>query len=444
VTTETGRIFREWKAGTQSAIALPCPHCTTWIQPGRGDVIGWRDAETIHAARTKTAWTCPACAKPLDENQRAAANRGGRIVHAGQKVEPSGQVAGPVPAADTFSLRYGAWHNLFTNAGRVGAAEWRSDRDPDNEGYGEKYVAQLIHATPWTPPDIETGPMLTRDGLVKTVDRFRQGMVPAGASWITVGIDIGKRYLHFTVLAVFSDYTAHVIDYGVRVITSDEDGIIRATLAALREWGDLAAVGYPQGETMRPPAATFIDARYAESAEAVFAFCREVDKPASRYLPAFGHSATQNMNRTYRSPRKKSKEIRILGLEYHVAKHRRARCRVVHVNGDFWKSRIHRAFLVPAGSAGRLTLWEPTSSGEHRSFAHHITREREVQKVKRGIGAVTVWERVNRGPNHWLDATYNAYTAAHFAGARMVQEEDATPKAQAGTDAASWLAKVNE
>lgn len=41
VSTEKGRTWQEYTHGSQSRIALPCPHCSAWVTPEREHFVGW-------------------------------------------------------------------------------------------------------------------------------------------------------------------------------------------------------------------------------------------------------------------------------------------------------------------------------------------------------------------------------------------------------------------
>jgi len=49
-----------------------------------------------------------------------------------------------------------------------------------------------------------------------------------------------------------------------------------------------------------------------------------------------------------------------------------------------------------------------------------------------GKGVVTKWERLRR-QNHWFDALYNACTAGHGCGVKLVEEEQPEPGSEPQT-----------
>src|SRR5262245_51129682 len=61
VSTEQGRTWQEYTHGTQSRIALPCPHCRGWVCPEREHLTGWQSADSQAGARQTGAFSCPAC-----------------------------------------------------------------------------------------------------------------------------------------------------------------------------------------------------------------------------------------------------------------------------------------------------------------------------------------------------------------------------------------------
>ena len=94
VSTEQGRTWQEYLAGTQSRIVLPCPHCHQWVSPEREHLTHWQRAESQQAARNTGAFGCPSCGEIWGEEDRRAANQACRLLHAGQSIDDAGNVAG--------------------------------------------------------------------------------------------------------------------------------------------------------------------------------------------------------------------------------------------------------------------------------------------------------------------------------------------------------------
>jgi phage terminase large subunit GpA-like protein len=236
VSYEEGRIWQEYIHGTASRIACPCPHCRVHVTPEREHLIGWVNAETEMDARENARWACPHCGAVITEDERIEMNRRGVLVHRGQEVTPEGEVVGPPPRTRTLGFRWNAFNNLFWTAATVASREWRAARNPDEED-AKKEMCQFVWVTPYKPPKIDLT-QLDAAVIVKRITGEERGRVPADASYVTVGLDLGKRLCHWAAPAWREDGSPHVMDYGRFEVASDELGIERALLAALRDFRD--------------------------------------------------------------------------------------------------------------------------------------------------------------------------------------------------------------
>ena len=101
------------------------------------------------------------------------------------------------------------------------------------------------------------------------------------------------------------------------------------------------------------------------------------------------------------------------GDGYTLARTKKRGILLVHVDADRWKRWIHDRIRSESG----LTLFEAPPR-EHLSLATHLAAEREADEYRPGRPPRLKWERRSR-TNHWLDATYLACAAGHYAGARL-------------------------
>lgn len=417
LSVEEGRTWQEITKGSCSRIVLPCPYCGAWVIPEREDVHGWEDAKDEIEVAESSRFCCPCldCLKPWTEEQRADANKACRLVHRGQEIDLDGTVHGLLPRTRTLGFRWSAAHNLLRTAGDVGVDLWRAARAVDEDN-AERELCQFVFARPYTPPDIEHTP-LDAETLQRRTRSYRRGMVPEKIEHLTVGVDLGKRLGHYAVIAWLPGATGHIIDYARFDIASDDIGVERATLAALRELRDQLLAGWPQTTGgPRLPDCVWIDAGWAEQSEAVYAFCRESQGDVFR--PLLGRAANQQYRRRYDRPTKTGSIIRRIGEGYHITWRRSNRILLVEVDVDHWKSWIHERLASDAGASGALTLFEAPAR-EHTAFVKHLTAERQVQEFDPKRGLYTRWEMTRRS-NHWLDAVTYAAAAGHFAGVRLI------------------------
>lgn len=417
---EEGRIWQEITRGTGSRIARPCPHCRAWVSPEREHLIGWQEATSEDEAAELASWSCPECAKRWTNEERRVAGLAAVLVHRGQEVTPDGLVVGPEPRTQTLGFRWGAIDNPFWDAADLGREEWLARRARDREN-AERKQCQFVFAIPYQPPSVQLTP-LDAETVQDRVAPLKKGIVPPNCLGIAVGIDTGKRALHWVVMAV-RESGNHVLDYGLQDVDSDRLGVKRALVEALRNlMGYLENGWHSQRGQLYRPDQVWIDSGYHEHQEAVYSLCQQmangVEPGQERYRPSKGFGEGQMRIGRYVPPGNRRSDIVFTGTQYHLAKVRKqgrllAGLSLCEINADFWKSELHQRLSMPEDEPGAISLYTAADSFEHSTFAAHITAERQVEKFLPGRGTVIAWERVDRN-NHYLDASYQALAASDF------------------------------
>lgn len=415
VSVEGGRTWRELKAGTDSSIAICCPRCQVFVVPERKHLTGWENAENELQAKQQARFHCPSCGAPWSDDERVQANQKALVVHRGQHIEGrngSAKVVGPLPETTTLGFRWDATNNLFVCAGDVGIDEWSGAQSPDDEN-AEKELRQFVWALPYQPPALDLNPLTTHALVRRSVGEI-QGKVPADAVVLTIGVDLGKYLCHYMVVAWKADGSGHVVYYGRFEVASDQLGIEKALLAALRQFRDeVCLIGFAHiGEENRLPDQVWVDAGWKP--EVVYAFCNE---SGDRFRACRGFG-TDSEPRRYSRPRSTGNVICYIGDGYHVCKMHAHRAYLFEVDADQWKSFVHARLNTPVGEPGSLTLYQALPR-EHFSLSKHLTAERQVEEFVPGRGTLVKWQRLRRN-NHWFDALYLAAAAAHLCGVRLV------------------------
>lgn len=413
VSTEEGRTWQEYKHGTQSRLVLPCPCCRAWVTPEREHLSGWQGATSQVEARATGSFSCPACGEFWDESQRIQANQGARLLHKDQSIE-EGVVQGDAPATDTFGFRWSAVNNLFLTAGELAADEWRAGRAADEEN-AEREMRQFVWCLPVLPAKQEQTSLEVHE-LASRITQLPRGVVPETATELTAAVDIGKYLLHWIAVAWSPGATGHVVDYGRIEVPSDDLGVEKAILVALREFKDLALGGFAvEGQEGNPkqPTQVWVDSGY--QAPVVYAFCRE---SGDRFRPAVGRGAAQQRQQWYNRPTQTGSVVKHIGEGFHINHLRAERLRLVEIDADHWKTWVHQRLSTPLGTPGAMTLFQATPQ-DHLAFAKHLTAETKTEEFVTGKGVVVKWERIRR-QNHWFDAFYNACAAGHYCGVRLV------------------------
>jgi phage terminase large subunit GpA-like protein len=441
-TVEAGRIWQVIKQGTDSRIVRPCPHCGVFVTPEREHLVGWQDAEDEHEAKALAAWSCPHCGERWTEAEQLAANQAGELVHRGQTVTDSGRVEGPLPRTDTFGFRFSAVDNYFVPAGVLGQELWRAARAVDQDN-AERYLAQQVFALPWSGPDIDLA-ALDPAAVSKRRGGIKRGIVPEDCLGIGIGIDTGKRLLHWTAMAVCQGGRRHVIDYGEQPTQWQTMKLADALVDALGALADYFDEGWRTlaGQPYQA-AQVWIDSGYYEHTEAVYAFCRNAN--AGRHLapgrelyrPAKGWGEGPEMAGRYHPPKATNRDVRYVGPGYHLSYLPTARQLLVHVDADTWKSALHNGLSTPADEPSAITLYDAADLREHDQWSSQVSaEEREETFTPRGI--VRRWVRKRR-KNHFLDASYNATAACdlirRIAGAKQAASSTNTPAASFTTPA---------
>lgn len=425
---EKGRIWQEIKCGTDSRIHRPCPRCGEYVAPEREHLTCWQEAESELEAAEKARFTCPACGAPWTEAERRDSSAAGVLVHRGQKALPNGNVIGDSPPTKTLGFRWSAVDNPFTTAAELGAEEWRAARHHDRES-AEKKMRQFVWCLPWIPPDVELTP-LTAEDVAQRTGGLRKGAVPVDCLGIAIGIDTGKRQLHWHAVAVRPGGDCHVLEYGEQPTEADSVGVARGLVDALTALHKYFAAGWSDESGKRWLASqVWIDSGYYEHQAAVYQFCRRVatGTQAGRevYRPAKGFGERQRGTTRYVAPKARGGEVRYIGLQFDMRWQKAAKLNLVHVNSDFWKSQLHQRLAMPADEPGAMTIYESASRLEHREYSEQITAEIQKEHWIDGRGEVIVWERVRR-QNHYLDAGYLSLAAGHFVAAEI--ERQAAPR----------------
>ena len=424
VSTEAGRIWREYQGGTCSRIVIPCPRCARWVTPEREHLRGWEDAGDVVAARENGAIHCPECGAAWTEAERLASNARGRLVHRGQEVDADGEVHGTPPATDTLGFRWTSTNNCLVPIAEVAAKEWKAKRNPDEDA-AEREMRQFFWALPYVPSVVDMT-ALDPDAVAKrSAPTHARGIVPEQALRVSCGVDIGKRRLHFVALAHLGDGSVHVVDYGAVPTRHAELGPEKGVLEALRDWRDNHATWTWRGNP-RKSDMTWIDSQYLN--DVIHAFCSE---SGDRYLAAQGVGTTPEHRGRYYRPRGKTAATRIIGEGYHVDRLSSPPRLLVKVDSDYWKSWVHERLATPPGKPGAMALFRALPS-EHTTFARHLTAEKIVSKKVPGRGVLKVWVNETARDNHYLDAAYLASAAGHMVGARLIPEAAKPEAADAG------------
>lgn len=414
VSTEKGRTWREFKGGTESRLAIRCPHCQHYVSPEREHCIGWQDAPDIVAAGELARVCCPNCGAIWTEEQRRQANADVKLLHRGQTIAPDGAISGDVPRTNTLGFRWNAINNQLVKLSTVGQDEWKAARETDEEN-AEKEMRQFVWALPHVSSQVDLT-TLSAQAITQRMGTDPRGYMPAQATQMTIGIDIGKYRCHWTLSAWLPNASPHVVEYGQILVPSDQMAEEMAILMALREFRDgVLRKGWPHVSGPVSPAIVLLDA--GNWTDTILEF---VGESGSGYYAAKGLGEKQIG--MHKKKRQTGSKVLYVGTGYDLVQLADSMHQLIEINADEWKTWLHNRLNTPPGQPGAMTLFKADRAVEHLSYAKHLLSEKKIQEFVAGKGTITRWEAITRH-NHYLDSTALSFVAGHMLGHRLLGEK---------------------
>jgi phage terminase large subunit GpA-like protein len=261
------------------------------------------------------------------------------------------------------------------------------------------------------------------------VSGFEQGVIPEGCTVLVQGVDVGKWWLHWVVVAFRPDGTGFIIDYGRQNVYGtkfkSEEGLDRAIRReVMRRVVEFRDMEYAK---QFRESLTLIDSGYRT--EAVYAACAEAGLGVMP-IKGIGFSAGVTERGKFSDVMKRTRDKQPVcdGVYFSVMREPGLQpFKLVCADSDQWKAWEHDRWMTAQDKPGCKFLYgeKPESQEqmtadqrEHGHFAHHICAEVEVEDVVKG-GIVRKWKSKNK-ENHWLDASYYADVAAAIKGVRVL------------------------
>jgi hypothetical protein len=281
------------------------------------------------------------------------------------------------------------------------------------------------------PPE-ESGPVesgITAWRIQNQLSGYDHRVIPPGCIVLTVGIDCGKRLLHWVVRAWRADGTGFTIDYG-RFETfgttagkrDGEDVAVRNAIVSLVQ-DTLRATEYKTLDgVVMPIDLILVDARWQTTA--VKTACKDC---GLGIYPVMGFGKSSGCAGPNFSPAQKRTENCKPGDNWKLVK--KARRWIVECDADHWKRFEHSRWMTDPGKPGAMFLYGQPSERpgvltaeqkEHTSYTKHITNEVEVEELQ--MNRRRFREKAGAGGNtHWLDASYYSDVAASVKGISILK-----------------------
>lgn len=430
-----------WSARSQSSqsrIVLPCPKCGRWVQLEREQLQGWQQARSEHEAAESAYYACPDCGERWSEEERAAANRAAKLLHGEQSIDEHGDVVGDLPPTERLWFRWTMGNNLLLSAGDVAVDEWKAaqlvEDSPEREN-AERKLCQFVWGRPFVPKSLDDAP-LTANRVQRRQDALPIGLAPEDTLYLTIGVDLGKWYGHYVVVAWRPGGLSHIVAYGIFDVPTrnpdredgfDENVALGKALDKLRD--EFETIGFTRqgsGEVLLPDKVLADDGYLSE---VVKQFARRVSsdgqfgRASEAYVCCRGIGTGQHRKRKYLHPSRRGSTVLKIGEQYFVSRQAADRCHVVEVHANYWKSWVHGRLQAPAGQPGSMTLFSAPEK-HHNTFAKHLTNE-----CSTVVDGLRTWENKSRKPNHYFDALVYACVAGHMAGWRLFEEPPLSPAA---------------
>jgi phage terminase large subunit GpA-like protein len=423
---ETGKIWTSYTKGSCSLLYSPCPKCECYVNLERGNLIGWQDAKNVIEAGQKARYRCPKCNGDWAEDERRDSMQQMKIVHRGQKILDNGEVTGDPPETETLGFRWTVAQNLFVTASTVGKEEFTAMREARGDE-GELKMRQFWWALP-AAPEADDMHQLTIEGIASRLFAARQGETVESVKYVTVGVDVQKKYLYWTAIAWRDSGGGYILDYGIDPVDSDhlaEEEAISQSLTTLRSRFEDGWLCPTDGEYHQPNY-VFIDCGNWMQVICDFAkSCENIRRGV--YQAVRGCGTGGDFTKKYTTPPKAKKRQLYIGQCMHQVEYDAKRT-VVEIDADYWKSWLFARLASPPDAASALLLYTPERGKGHFTFGRHLTAEKREAKYVEGKGVHVSWNRVSKH-NHWLDASYYAAAASWPAGVRLAGEpKDPSPK----------------
>jgi hypothetical protein len=273
---------------------------------------------------------------------------------------------------------------------------------------------------------------LAAETIAARTNGHPRGVIPIGASHLTMFIDVQGKLLFHTVVAWEDDFTGYVVDYGtypdqqrpIFTLREAQKTLARMAPGAGLEGSIYAGLEKLTGEYFarrwrRDDGAQMrierclIDANWGQSTDVVYQFCRQ-SAHAGLITPSHGRYVGASSIPFSEYKRKAGERV---GHHWRIPSVQgRRQVRHILVDTNYWKSFIHARLAVAMGDPGCISLFG-RKPAEHQLLAEHLTAEYRVKTEARGR-VVDEWKIRAGGPdNHWLDCLVGCAVAASLQGA---------------------------
>jgi len=434
VTTEDGRIWSEFNAGTGTELYTQCVECRQPVLPGRDDLHGVEDSGNILQAAEACSFACPKCGAVWEESDRDSMLAVERLVpvHRGQ-VPVLGddgrvRVEGPLPPTDKLSIRWNAFLNRFWRAATIAKAEWSAlySKHPDEMDLKRR---QFAWALPAEPKEFDLVP-LTLGEVFNRFSGWGVGVVPSHTRWITRGVDVSKTKLDYVTRAWSTEddgktWFGRAIDIGEVDVEWETLGVREGIIDALTKLRTEKSVFQDRQGNVHPVHLSLIDGGWME--EVIWSWLIDLkERDINGWMIVLGRGQSEPPGRgAYNEPHKVDAAkgpCLFKGENCYIRLSDKHKLPFVIENTDEWKSFVHDAYATPVNQNGALTHFNAVTAAEKKVIREFVKQELSETRKRRKVphrGIVDVWVHENSVPNHKFDADCYACVGGNLLGVRI-------------------------
>lgn len=201
-----------------------CPDCGAWSSPcptaARVMTISYPEDGTLEEIEREARLLCPVNGCLIRDDYREEMNRYGRWIGLGQEISEDGIVTGERQRFSTAGFWIVGAMSPFVLGGIGGLARARVKAEREREATGEDKSLRNVMVkgwgTPYSPPK-RTGTVDANELADRAQRDLKLGVVPAGARFLTIAIDVQLKYFEYLVRGWGERGENWVIDRGVQV-----------------------------------------------------------------------------------------------------------------------------------------------------------------------------------------------------------------------------------
>ena len=368
-------IWSLFLEGTREKWAWLCPHCEAFFVP-QLELLKWPQGATPAEGRLKAFVVCPLCGGEIRDHHKTKMNANGRYLYHVEDKDGHESVVEERPPGSTASFWISGLASPWQTFGEIAEmliAAYRS-REPERiQGVVNTYGGEVWRMRGDAPEH-------TR--VLDTRRHWRPGEVPPWVQMVTMGVDVQRDCLYYTIRGWGFNAQSHGIEHGILWGNTEYDEV----------WLSLAnLMGRPVGD--RAIERVFIDSGYRPGSvwrrpeNVIYQFCR---RHRGLAYPTKGHAELD-------------KPLKAAAIDLSMeGRTIRSAVKLWHINTDHMKTWLYSRIEWPADDPGG---WY-THTAITEDYARQVTNEEVIVKAS----GRRVW--VEKGPNHYLDCEVLAYASA--------------------------------